>query len=181
MLVGAMAVSAATVGYLSRDSYEDGYRVGSSLDSDIQAGLEVTSPHAQVGKEYWVALPTADNVSDQPLTLLRGEITKVPEGLEIVGYKAISHEDTDGHPLSASPVEGSPGVPNLTRLPDHSGRPSLVPAHEPGDIFWAARIRVTGRVTGDLTGCRYYYRQDGTEYGQNVACTSKIRLGPPLA
>ncbi|MCF1646500.1 hypothetical protein [Streptomyces indiaensis] len=48
------------------------------------------------------------------------------------------------------------------------------------DIFWAARVRVTGKVTGDLTGCRYYYRHDGTEYRQNVACTSKIRLGPPL-
>ncbi|OXS37056.1 hypothetical protein [Streptomyces sp. XY006] len=180
VLVGVVAVSAGAFWFLSRDSYEGGYRVGSALDSGIQSGLEVTSPHTQVGKEYWVALPTADNVSDRPLTLLRGEITQVPEGLEVVGYKAISHEDTDGHPLSASPVEGSPGVPKLTKLPDHSSRPSLVPAHEPGDVFWAARVRVTGKVTGDLTGCRYYYRQDGTEYGQNVACTSRIRLGPAL-
>ncbi|MFI8166038.1 hypothetical protein ACIGAN_06720 [Streptomyces sp. NPDC085931] len=94
----------------------------------------MTSPHAQVGKEYWVALPTADNVSGQPLTLLRGEIAQVPDGLDIVAYKA----------------------------------------------FWAARVRVTGKVTGELTGCRYYYRQDDTEYRQNVACISRIRLGPPL-
>ncbi|MFJ3441325.1 hypothetical protein ACIPM2_09130 [Streptomyces sp. NPDC086081] len=175
-----MAISVAATCFLSRDNYEDGYRVGNALDSDVQAGIEVTSPHAQVGKEYWVALPTADNVSGQPLTLLRGEISQVPDGLDIVGYKALSHEDTDGHPLSASPVEGSPGVPNLTKLPDHSGRPSRVPAHEPGDVFWAARVRVTGKVTGDLTGCRYHYRQGDTEYRQNVACISRIRLGPPL-
>ncbi|GHD36384.1 hypothetical protein GCM10010335_32410 [Streptomyces galbus] len=173
-----VAVSAAAVWFLSRDRYEDGYRVGSALDGDIQAGLEVTSPHLKVGNEYWVPLPTADNVSDQPLALLRGEITQVPKGLEIIGYKAISHEDTDGHPLSASPIEGSPGLPNLTKLPDHSSRPSRVPAHEPGDIFWAARVRVTGKITGDLTGCRYYYRQGSTQFLQELSCVSKLRLGP---
>ncbi|MFE6199329.1 hypothetical protein [Streptomyces sp. NPDC057838] len=179
-LVCAAAAGGVAVFCLLGDDYADGHRVGRALDGDIQAGFEVTSPYAQVGKEYWVALPTADNVSDRPLTLLRGEITQVPEGLEIVGYKAISHEDTEGHPLGASPVEGSPGVPNLTALPDHSGRPSLIPAHEPGDVFWAARVRVTGKVTGDLTGCRYYYRQEGAEYRQDLGCTSTIRVGRPL-
>jgi hypothetical protein len=154
--------------------------VGTSLDGDIQAGMEVTSPYAQIGKEYWVALATADSVSDRPLTLLRGEITHVPEGLRITGYKALSHEDTEGHPLSASPVGGSPGIPDLTTLPDHSSRPSLVPAHEPGEVFWAARVRVTGKVTGDLTGCRYYYRQGDVEYQQDLTCVSRMRLGPLL-
>ncbi|MEV3973462.1 hypothetical protein AB0K68_35900 [Streptomyces sp. NPDC050698] len=176
-----MAVtSAVALWFLSGDDSQGGYRAGTALDADIQAGLEVSSPHAQIGKEYWVALPAADNLSDRPLTLLRGEITHVPEGLEIVGYKALSHEDTEGHPLSASPVGGSPGIPDLTTLPDHSNRPSVVPAHEAGDVFWAARVRVTGKITGDLTGCRYYYRQGKEQYRQELACVSKIRLGPPL-
>ncbi|GAA4335375.1 hypothetical protein GCM10023086_67830 [Streptomyces venetus] len=98
---------------------EGGYRVGTALDGDIQAGMEVTSPHAQIGKECWVALPTADNISDRPLTLLRGEITRIPKGLKITGYKALSHEDTDGHPLRASPGR------RLTRHsgPHHAARP----------------------------------------------------------
>jgi hypothetical protein len=162
------------------DGDPHGHPVGTALDGDIQAGVEVTSPHAQIGKEYWVALPAADNISDRPLTLLRGEITHVPKGLRITGYKALSHEDTDGHPLSASPVGGSPGIPDLTTMPDHSDQPSRIPAHQPGEIFWAARVRVTGKVTGDLTGCRYFYRQGGVEYQQDLACISKIRLGPPL-
>ncbi|MER6345109.1 hypothetical protein ACWC10_05955 [Streptomyces sp. NPDC001595] len=179
LVCAAAALTGLTIRLLPGDP-EEGYRVGTALDGDIQAGMEVTSPHTQIGKEYWVALPTADNVSDRPLTLLRGEITQVPEGLRIVGYKALSHEDTGGHPLSAAPVGGSPGIPDLTTLPDHSDRPSLIPAHEPGEVFWAARVRVTGKVTGDLTGCRYYYRQGDAEYRQELACVSRIRLGPPL-
>ncbi|MFH9990151.1 hypothetical protein [Streptomyces luteogriseus] len=183
LLLGLACAAAATglaVWFLSGDTSQDGYRAGTALDGDIQAGLEVSSPHTQIGKEYWVALPAADNLSDRPLTLLRGEITQVPHGLKIIGYKALSHDDTDGHPLSASPVGGSPGIPDLTTLPDHAGRPSVVPAHEAGDIFWAARVRVTGKITGDLTGCRYYYRQGGEQYRQDLACVSKIRVGPPL-
>ncbi|MFG2386687.1 hypothetical protein [Streptomyces avermitilis] len=144
-----------------------------------QDGLEVTSP-VQVGKEYWVALPTAENTSDRTLTLLKGEITHVPRGLKIIEYRAFSHEETQGHPLGASPVGGSPGIPDLTRMHDYSGRPSRVPAHESGEVFWAARVRVTGKITHTLTGCRYFYRQGKTEYQQDVSCVQRIRLGPPV-
>ncbi|MGY5099338.1 hypothetical protein [Streptomyces sp. 900105245] len=142
--------------------------------------MEVTSPHAQVGKEYWVALPAADNLTNRPLTLLRGEFTRVPHGLKLIEYRAFSHEDTEGHPMGPTPVGGSPGIPDLTRLHDYSDRPSRVAPHEPGDVFWAARLRVTGKVTGALTGCRYFYRQGSTDYQQDLSCVTKIRLGPPL-
>ncbi|MEV5438781.1 hypothetical protein AB0K80_22625 [Streptomyces sp. NPDC052682] len=173
----AAALTVLAVWSLPGEEPSGGHAAGTALDGDIQAGVEVTSPHARIGKEYWVALPTADNVSDRPLTLLRGEITRVPDGLRIIGYKALSHEDTGGHPLSASPVGGSPGIPDLTTLPDRSGRPAVVPAHEPGEVFWAARVRVTGKVTGDLTGCRYVYRQGGVTYQQDLVCVSRIRVG----
>lgn len=178
-LAFAVALAGLVIWSLPTDD-PHGYAVGTALDSDIQAGVEVTTPHAQIGKEYWVALPVADNISDHPLALLRGEITHIPKGLQVMGYKALSHEETEGHPLSASPVGGSPGIPDLTTMSDHSDRPSRIPAHEPGEIFWAARIRVTGKVTGDLTGCRYFYRQGDVTYRQDVACVSKIRLESPL-
>ncbi|MFS0693128.1 hypothetical protein [Streptomyces nitrosporeus] len=156
------------------------YHAGTALRSDDQEGIEVTSPHAQIGKEYWVALPAAENISGRPLELLKGEITHAPKGLEITGYKAFSHEDTQGHPLGATPVEGIPGMPDLTAMRDHSDHPSRIKAHTYGDIFWAAKVRVTGKISGDLTGCRYFYRQNESEYEQDLGCVTRIRLGKPI-
>ncbi|MGW1862442.1 hypothetical protein [Streptomyces collinus] len=182
IVFAAVAVALTLVGgavwRCTPDSVAHGYRVGTALADE--ADMEVTSPHAQVGKDYWVALPAADNLTGRPLTLLKGEFTHIPHDLKLVEYRAFSHEDTQGHPMGTSPVGGSPGIPDLTRLHDYSGRPSRVAPHQPGEIFWAARLRVTGKVTSVLTGCRYIYRQESTEYQQDPSCVTKIRLGSPL-
>ncbi|RZU46103.1 hypothetical protein EV284_0768 [Streptomyces sp. BK022] len=156
-----------------------GYTAGTALEYDTIGG-DVESPHLQIGHEYWVALPRAENTSDRPLTLLKGEITHVPPGLQITEYRAFSHEETEGHPLGTTPVGGSPGIADLTAMPDHSGKPSQVEAHASGDIYWAARVRVTGEITRALTGCRYFYRQGNVKYQQDLYCVSQLRIGPPL-
>lgn len=141
--------------------------------------MEVISPHARPGSEYWVSLPAVANTSDEPLALLKGEITRVPEGLEILEYRAVSAEDTDGHPMIV-PTGGRNGMPDLAKIRDYAGRPVRVPAREVSDIFYAARVRVTGPVRGDLTGCRYWYRQGNKKFRQDLGCVTRIRLGKPL-
>lgn len=154
------------------------YKVGTALSYDTIGG-EVESPHLQVGEDYWVALPRADNISDRPLTLLGGKITHLPQGLKITKYVAFSHEETEGHPLGASPVNGAPGIPALPTKQDHSG-PSRIKAHASGDIFWAAKVHVTGKISHALTGCRYFYKQGAITYQQDLYCVSQLRVGPPL-
>ncbi|QIJ62811.1 hypothetical protein [Streptomyces sp. JB150] len=152
---------------------------GTALDGERQGGIEVTSPHARSGSECGVCLPAVANTSDEPLVLLEGEIARVSEGLEYLGCRAVSAEDTGGHALVIS-IGVRNGMPGPAKLRDHAGRPVRVPAREVSDVFYAARVKVTGPVRGDLTGCRYRYRQGGEEFRQDVDCVTRIRLGPPL-
>ncbi|MEU4111780.1 hypothetical protein [Streptomyces sp. NPDC027717] len=177
-LIAAAALAGLAVWQFLLAGHPYDYTVGTALAYDTLGG-EVEDPHIQVGKEYWVALPRAENTSDRPLTLLKGEITDVPKGLKVTEYRAFSHEETEGHPLGPSPVEGSPGIPALTATHDHTG-PSQIKARTSGDIFWAARIRVTGKITGALSGCRYFYQQGNVKYQQDLYCVSQLRVGPPL-
>lgn len=152
-------------------------RRGTALDGG--SDWDLISPHAQIGTEYWVALPIAANRSSTPLTLSKARITHVPEGLKVLEYRVISAEETDGFPNTIY-AHGKYGMPDLAKVHNYAGRPiGLEPKGDP-DKYYAAYVKVTGPVHGALTGCRYWYRQGGTEYQQDLRCHVEIRLGPPL-
>ncbi|MCK8680175.1 hypothetical protein [Streptomyces lichenis] len=178
LVIALAATALALLGRPLPGGGTPGHPVGTALDGRAGAGGTAAYAHAEVGEEYWVALPPADNVSDEPVTLLAGEFTDVPRGLRLVEYRALSHRDTDGHPLGVSPVGHGTGLPDPIPLRAHSARPSPIAPHREGEVFWAARFQVVGRITGDLSGCRYRYRHGGVEYEQTLSCTTRIRLGP---
>ncbi|SMF80043.1 hypothetical protein [Streptomyces sp. Amel2xC10] len=153
--------------------------VGTALDGGMQAEAEIAFEHAQVGEEYWVSLPLTSNASAKPLTLEKAEITHVPKGLRIIGYRAVSARDTDGHAMGVAPA-GTDQVHDLEHARDHADRPVRVESDSVSDVYYLARLRVTGPVRADLTGCRYRYRQGGAEYRQDLPCVTRIRLGEPL-
>ncbi|MEV5958623.1 hypothetical protein AB0M11_33600 [Streptomyces sp. NPDC051987] len=146
---------------------------GTALDGDAKNGTLVGYEHTQVGKEYWVTMPQMENTSGKPLTVLGGKIAHVPAGLRITGYRVVS-DGAGPHPIGVIPV----GVTD-----DHAlaRRGSAIPvkAHTLSHLYYEARVKVTGAVHGDLTTCRYTYRQGSTTYHQDIGCDTRIRLGRP--
>lgn len=178
MLLGTacIAVLAAVWMFLtpgSRTSQHRGTALGGGSDWDL------ISPHAQVGTEYWVALPITANRSSTPLTLWKARITHVPKGLKVLEYRVISAEETDGFPNTVY-AHGKYGMPDLAKVHNYAGRPISLEPEGDTDKDYAAYVRVTGPVHGALTGCRYWYRQGGTAYRQDLRCHVEIRLGPTL-
>ncbi|MFE1884958.1 hypothetical protein [Streptomyces diastatochromogenes] len=151
---------------------------GTALDGGMQSEAEISFEHAQVGAEYWVSLPQTGNRSAKPLTLLDAEITQVPAGVKVLEYKAVSGNDTEGHAMGVSLTGADAG--EIERARDRAGRPVRVKAHRVSDVYYLARVRVTGTVHGNLDDCRFRYRQGSTEYSQDLPCLTRIRLGAPL-
>ncbi|MBW8796460.1 MAG: hypothetical protein JF597_23550 [Streptomyces sp.] len=164
-----LALSAAA---LTSCSDGGGTALGGSLQTYGISGFD----HAQVGDEYWVSLPQMSNTSGEPLTVLSGKIAHVPAGLHITGYR-INSSGGGGHPLGPIRVGDAEAV---DRAGAHKGSSIPVKAHDTSDLYYEARVKVTGTVRGDLTTCRYTYRQGSTTYHQDLRCDTRIRLGKPL-
>ncbi|MEW2300846.1 hypothetical protein AB0958_12860 [Streptomyces sp. NPDC006655] len=147
---------------------------GTALAGGVGSGGLVGYEHTQVGKEYWVTMPQMQNTSGKPLTVLSGTIVHVPDGLRITGYRVVD-DGAGPHPMGVTPV----GVTDDHALV-HQGGSIPVPAHTSSHLSYEARIKVTGAVHGDLTDCRYEYRQGSTTYRQDIGCDTRIRLGRAL-
>lgn len=156
-----------------------GVREGSALDGGMQSAGDVGYDHAQVGAEYWAGLPLPWNTSGQDLEITRAEFSQIPKGLKIIEYRAVDSNDTDGNILF-SRADGKGGIPDLTKVRNYADHPVKVKAKAGSDIYYAARVKVTGPIHGTLKGCRFWYQQNDKEYQQLVDCSTIIRLGPPI-
>ncbi|RPE44257.1 hypothetical protein EDD90_7493 [Streptomyces sp. Ag109_O5-1] len=145
---------------------------GTALEGDAKASDLAGYDHAQVGKEYWVTMPQMSNKSGKPLTVLSAEIAHVPAGLRITGYR-VADAGTGGHPIGVIPV-------GADSAGDHKGDSIPVTAHGMSSLYYEARVKVTGAVHGDLSTCRYEYRQGSATYHQDLGCDTRIRLGTAL-
>ncbi|MFD6294330.1 hypothetical protein ACFWFU_05935 [Streptomyces sp. NPDC060235] len=128
----------------------------------------------RIGQEYWVSLPQVTNSSNNPVTVTKAQFVSLPYGLELIGYKALSVKDSDGYGLGVTPTKG--GDEDLTGLPDHAGEPFTVKAHQPADVYYAARVKVTGPVSDDTSQCRFWYHQKSAAYRQDLRCVNQLRL-----
>ncbi|MFF4114360.1 hypothetical protein [Streptomyces sp. NPDC001714] len=147
---------------------------GTALDGAGQASNLVGYEHTQVGREYWVTMPQMENTSGKLVTVLSGKIVHVPAGLRITTYRVVS-DGAGPHPVGVIPV----GVTDDSALA-HKGSSIRIPAHTLSHLYYEARIKVTGTVHGDLTTCRYEYRQGSTTYREDIGCDTRIRLGKPV-
>lgn len=176
-----LAVAAAVGTYLLAAGRGESGTVteGTALDGGMQSAGDVGYEHAQVGEEYWAGLPLVWNESSRDLAISKAEFVHVPEGLEVLEYRALDGDDTDGNILFAR-TDGKGGMGDLTEARNYAGTPVKVKAKSGSDVYYIARVKVTGPIHADLTGCRYWYRQGAREYRQDVDCSTIIRLGPPL-
>ncbi|MFD8724872.1 hypothetical protein ACFV2H_44740 [Streptomyces sp. NPDC059629] len=120
---------------------------GTALDGAGQGSDLVGYEHTQVGKEYWVTMPEMSNHSGKPLTVLSAEIAHVPAGLRVTGYRVVS-AGAGGHVIGVIPV----GVTDDNARP-HKGSSIQIKAHDSSDLYYEARVKVTGAVHSDLTNC----------------------------
>ncbi|WP_234536653.1 hypothetical protein [Streptomyces shenzhenensis] len=147
---------------------------GTALEGDAKHSNLVGYEHTQIGKEYWVTMPQMENTSGKPLTVLSGKIVHVPAGLRVTAYRVVS-DGAGAHPYGVVPV----GLRDDHAL-YHKGSSFRIRAHTLSDLYYEARIKVTGAVRGDLTTCRYTYRQGSATYNQDIGCDTRIRLGQPV-
>ncbi|MGW6902905.1 hypothetical protein [Streptomyces sp. NPDC054940] len=153
---------------------------GSALNGGMQSAGDVGYEHAEVGDEYWAGLPLTWNTSTQDVEIRKAEFSQVPKGLKVIGYRAVNVNETDGNILFAR-ADGKGGMPDLSKARNYAGHPFKVKAKSGSDIYYVARVKVTGPVQGALKGCRFWYRQGSQQYRQQLECSTIIRLGPPVA
>ncbi|MCX4815416.1 hypothetical protein OG601_32945 [Streptomyces sp. NBC_01239] len=82
-----------------------------------QADLQYSD--LRVGKEYRLSLPQAKNTSGEPVTVVKAQFVSLPNGLELVGYKVVNVEDTDGYGVGVLPAKGA--TDDVSGLPNRSG------------------------------------------------------------
>ncbi|MGY5051319.1 hypothetical protein ACWDE0_37895 [Streptomyces sp. 900105755] len=148
---------------------------GTALAGAGKSSNLVGYEHTQAGKEYWVTMPQMENTSGKPVTVLSGKIVHVPAGLRITAYRVVS-DGTGPHPYGVRAV----GVTDHNALA-HQGSSIRIPAHTLSDLYYEARVKVTGTVHGDLTTCHYEYRQGSSTYREDIGCDTRIRLGKPVS
>ncbi|MFI9773003.1 hypothetical protein ACIHJG_40240 [Streptomyces sp. NPDC052415] len=151
---------------------------GTALNGGMQTAGDIGYEHAQIGDEYWAALPMTWNVSDHKVHITRAEFGHVPQGLKVLEYRAVSAKETDGNVLLAG-TDGKDGMIDLSKVHDYADQGITVKAKSGADYYYIARIKVTGAIDESLKDCRYWYEQDSEHYLQQIDCSTIIRLGPP--
>ncbi|MFF0203426.1 hypothetical protein [Streptomyces sp. NPDC005017] len=153
----------------------DGGRVaGGALDGGMQSAGTLGNDHVRRGQRWWAALPVPYNQSGRPVEITSARFLRVPKGLEIVEYAAYARDDSDGVVMLME--HGSPGMPRLDELENHLRDVNRVKAKAESDVYYGAWLKVTGRISGNLGGCRFEYRQDGRDFEQTLDCDIALRV-----
>ncbi|SNX88553.1 hypothetical protein SAMN06272735_9009 [Streptomyces sp. TLI_55] len=140
----------------------------------MQSAGTLGNDHARAGQQWWAALPLPYNKSNKPIEITGAKFTRVPKGLEVVGYGAYARDDSEGVVMLME--HGSPGMPRLDKLKDHFRDANQVKAKTESSIYYGAWLKVTGRITGNLGGCKFEYRQSGSDFDQTLDCDIALRV-----
>ncbi|MFJ5779018.1 hypothetical protein [Streptomyces sp. NPDC093094] len=147
---------------------------GSALDGGMQSAGTLGNDHVRPGQRWWASLPVPYNRSGRPVEITDARFTQVPEGLEVVGYGAYAQDDSEGVVLLMQ--QGSVGMPRLDEFENHLHDVNRVRAKSESDVYYGAWLKVTGRISGNLGGCRYEYRQGGRSFDQTLDCDIALRI-----
>ncbi|MFD6417577.1 hypothetical protein [Streptomyces sp. NPDC060194] len=121
-----------------------------------------------------MSFPVTTNTSDERLEIRSAQVRRVPDGLRLLEYRAVSLDETGAYSFVSR--QGDPGSVDLTTVHDFARKPVVLDAGESGDIYYVARLKVTGPVRGDLDDCALLYEQGGRPYRQTLGCTTTMRL-----
>lgn len=152
---------------------------GHALDGGMQSTGRAGTEHAQLGEVFWAALPLPTNTSNDPVTISKARFTSVPKGLKVSEYRVLDVNEVGGVIFLAY-EGGKYGTRDPEKFRNYADKPIRLKGKKSSDYYYAAKIKVTGKVQGDLEGCRYWYEQNEHRYWQEVPCQTTIQLGPPL-
>ncbi|CAL9513355.1 hypothetical protein [Streptomyces sp. enrichment culture] len=128
---------------------------------------------AAVGQEWWFALPVPHNTSREAIKITSAQVVSVPKGLEVSGYGAFEIDETGGVYFLSNAAD--PSNPRFAELKNHINRPVEVRPNQASEIYYLARLRVTGPVEDNVRGCRYEYERGSRLYTQTLDCEAEIR------
>jgi hypothetical protein len=124
-------------------------------------GVGVSEPAP--GESHWAVLTLLENVSDGPVDVLRVRVVGKSAALRVDRYAAFSRKEAGGVPLSLRAENGD-------ALSDLSGKPVRVAPGQEGDVFYAARLTLTGAAPAAIRTCEVTYRHGGIEYEREFPC-----------
>ncbi|GAA3799549.1 hypothetical protein ACFS5L_25140 [Streptomyces phyllanthi] len=145
---------------------------GTALSGGTQSNGTVGFEHVKAGDIFWFALPVPANTSDEPIEITGASVVEVPKGIKVLRYGAYSLDDTEG--LALLTEEGDKYTPAFGRLKDHAKEGVKVAAHSSSDIYYLARLKITGEPTRSVRYCKFDYRQGGRELTQTLDCEVEL-------
>ncbi|WP_369228006.1 hypothetical protein AB5J52_47935 [Streptomyces sp. R39] len=169
VLVG---VATATLGSCA-SSAGSAPATGHALTADGPPSAGVLGiPNAKIGTTWRFAFPLFVNDSKTTVRITSVRLDNVPAGAKIEGYPLYSMKDTNGYILGS--LEGSKntaGTRDMTKMPNYAGKPVVIRSHhDSGDYYFMAKVKIVGRITKHLSGCRVNYTQGSDKYTQKVRC-----------
>jgi hypothetical protein len=168
---GAMAL--ASVLLVACTSEESAPVRGNALHGGMQSQGVVGSDQAEVGQDWWFALPVPVNKSSKEIEITGVSLVDIPRGIKVVEYGAYSRDDTEG--LALLVLEGEPHMPDLDRLENHIKEPVVVPARQESDIYYLAHLKITAPPDQSARYCKFQYVQGGKRYTQTLDCEVDLR------
>jgi hypothetical protein len=164
----ALATVLLTAGCSSGETTTGHAIKGDGISSVGSPGI----PHAKVGQVWQIAFPMFANVSNTTVVVNSVSLDHVPTGAKVVGYPIYSDNDTDG--VVVDYLDGSGYPPDLTKIRNYTGKPITIPKHRTSDRYAMAAVKVTGRISEHITGCRVNYTQGKHHYTQLLACDFQL-------
>ncbi|MGW0584305.1 hypothetical protein ACWD25_52360 [Streptomyces sp. NPDC002920] len=146
---------------------------GHALAADGPAAAGVLGvPDAKIGTTWRFAFPLFVNKSKTTVRITSVRLDNVPSGAKVEGYPLYSMKDTNGYILDS--MEGDrndSGSRDMTKEPNYAGKPIVIRSHkDSGDYYYMVKVKIVGRITKHLSGCRVNYTQGSDTYTQKVHC-----------
>jgi hypothetical protein len=152
---------------------------GTSLGGESEAASWIGHDQVAIGQEWLFALPLPYNKSAKDLTITRAEVIDLPPGTQLTGMSAHALRDTDDSVIGLA-LAGSSDMTTklLAKAKNVVDKPVTVKPRSLSDVYYVARIKVTGKIAKEVERCRFEYEQDGKHYAQVIGCRLKLTLKP---
>jgi hypothetical protein len=134
-------------------------------DKTVQTGSEVRMNDVHLGQVYRFSLPRLTNISHSPLAVTSAHITRIPNGVTLLGYPEFTVTAASGYPLNQR--SDYPG-----KVPDPSpySGPITIQPGETSPHFFMVAIRLKHNISEPLQECVIDYTQDQVSYSQPMSC-----------
>lgn len=134
-------------------------------------GFDPGSVH--IGHEYGFAFPEFINHSHAVVKIQRVSIDFVPRNVLVTHYGVLSTHDSGGYILLASAI-GSGTDTDYSKFHDYGFSDFQIRPGQQSNRYPFVDVRVTGRVSKDLSGCTVDYLEGTIRREQEFTCVLSL-------